>query len=164
MQLGKICKGISSTEYYLKRNTLKLWKQAEKYYEEAIQLSESYLGDNELTSPCHKHLGDLFFTAKKYKLAEKEYTTAKHIREKLGLDASEKYAFTKKNLGGCLTESDRANEAIEVLEKACDIVEKLPESPKLNVLLPRTYALLAIAYDLVQKNPRLLTTPIKRWN
>ena len=64
LQLGKICKGISSTEDYLKRNALKTSKQAEKYYEEAIQLSESYLGDNELTSSCHKHLGDLFFTGK----------------------------------------------------------------------------------------------------
>ena len=153
LQLGKICKGISSTEDYLKRNALKTSKQAEKYCEKAIQLSESYLGD-ELTSSCHKHLGDLFFTAKKHKLAEKEYTTAKHMREKLGLDTSENYAFILKNLGGCLRESERANEAIEVLEKACNIVEKLPESPKLeNVLLPRTYALLAIAYDLVQKNP-----------
>ena len=75
------------------------------------------------------------------------------MRENLGLDASEKYAFILKNLGGCLIESERADEAIEVLEKACDIVEKLPESAKLqNVWLIRAYASLAIAYDRVHKN------------
>ena len=75
------------------------------------------------------------------------------MRENLGLDASEKYAFILKNLGGCLVDSERADEAIEALKKACDIVEKLPESAKLqNVWLIRAYASLAIAYDPVHKN------------
>ena len=74
------------------------------------------------------------------------------MREKLDLDASEKYAFILKNLGGCLIESKRANGAFEVLETTCDIVKKLPESAKLqNVWLKRAYTSLAIAYDLVQK-------------
>ena len=123
-------------------------KQAKEYYREAIQLSESYLGDHELTSSCYKHSGDLFFKTKEFQLAENEYTTAKTMREKLDLDVSEKYAFKLKNLGGCLIESERANEAIEVLETACDIVEKLPESAKLqNVWFKRTCTSLAIAYD-----------------
>ena len=74
------------------------------------------------------------------------------MREKLDLDASEKYALILKNIGGCLIERKRANEAIEVLETTCDIVKKLPESAKLqNVWLKRAYTSLAIAYDLVQK-------------
>ena len=154
LQLGKICKTISSTEYYLKgRSSSKTSLiQAKEYYREAIQLSESYLGDHELTSSSYNHSGDLFFKTKEFQLAENEYTTAKTMREKLDLDVSEKYAFILKNLGGCLTESKRANEAIEVLEKAWDIVKKLPESAKLQkVWLKRAYTSLAIAYDLVQK-------------
>ena len=154
LQLGKICKTISSAEYHLneRRSSKTSLKQAKEYYREAIQLSVNYLGDHELTSSCYKHSGDLFFKTKEFQLAENEYTTAKTMREKLDLDASEKYAFILKNLGGCLTESKRANEAIEVLEKACDIVEKLPESAKLqNVWLKRAHTSLAIAYDLVQK-------------
>ena len=117
-----------------------------------MQLSESYLGGHELTSSCYKHSGHLFFKTKEFQLAENEYTTAKTMREKLDLDVSEKYAFILKNLGGCLTESKRANEAIGVLEKACDIVDKLPKSAKLqNVWWKRAYTSLAIAYHLVQK-------------
>ena len=155
LQLGKICRSIGLTERYLKKpNASKTsFGQAKEYYREAIQLSESDLGGHELTSSCYKHSGDLFLTTEEFKLAEKEYTTAKNMRENLGLDASEKYAFILKNLGGCLIESERADEAIEVLEKACDIVEKLPESAKLqNVWLIRAYASLAIAYDRVHKN------------
>ena len=155
LQLGKICRSIGLTERYLKKpNASKTsFGQAKEYYREAIRLSESDLGGHELTSSCYKHSGDLFLTTEEFKLAEKEYTTAKNMRENLGLDASEKYAFILKNLGGCLIESERADEAIEVLEKACDIVEKLPESAKLqNVWLIRAYASLAIAYDRVHKN------------
>ena len=55
------------------------------------------------------------------------------MREKMDLDASEKYALILKNLGGCLIERKR-------------------ESAKLqNVWLKRAYTSLAIAYDLVQK-------------
>ena len=155
LQLGKICKTISSTQYHLrKRNdSITSLKQAKEYFRQAIKLSQDTLGEHELTSSCYKHSGDLFFTTKKFELAVKEYTIAKDMREKLELDASEKYVFILKNLGGCLTECKRGNEAIEVLEKACDIVKKLPESAKLeNVWWIRAYTSLAIAYDLVQKN------------
>ena len=165
LQLGKICRSIGLTERHLKKpNASKTsFRQAKEYYREAIQLSESDLGGHELTLSCYKHSGDLFLTTQEFNLAEKEYTTAKNMRENLGLDTSEKYAFILKNLGGCLIErtvfnrKTRAKEAIEVLEKACDIFKKLPERPKLqNVLLPRTYALLAIAYDLAQKYPEAI--------
>ena len=161
LQLGKICTSIGETERDLKKSNASKtsFSKAKEYYREAIQLSESDLGDHELTSSCYKHSGDLFLTTKEFNLAEKEYTTAKNMRENLGLDASEKYAFILKNLGGCLIErtvfnrETRVKEAIEVLEKACDIVEKLPKSAKMeNVLLPSAYASLAIAYDLTQKD------------
>ena len=95
LQLGKICKTISSAEYHLneRRSSKTSLKQAKEYYREAIQLSESYLGDQELTSSCYKHSGDLFFKTKEFQLAENEYTTAKTIREKLDLNASEKIRF-----------------------------------------------------------------------
>ena len=161
LQLGKICTSIGEAERDLKKSNASKtsFSKANEYYREAIQLSESDLGGHELTSSCYKHSGDLFLTTKEFNLAEKEYTTAKNMRENVGLDTSEKYAFILKNLGGCLIEKTvfnretRAKEAIEVLEKACDIGEKLPKSAKLeNVLLPRAYASLAIAYDLAQKN------------
>ena len=162
LQLGKMCAIIGETECDLNNSEASKtsFSKAEEYYREAIQLSESDLGGHELTSSCYKHSGDLFLATKEFDLAEKEYTTAKNMRENLGLDASEKYACILKNLGRCLIEitmynrETRAKEAIEVLEKACDIIEKLPKSAKLeNVLLPRAYASLAIAYDLTQKNP-----------
>ena len=105
MQLGKICKTIISAKYHLKerKSSKTSLKQAKEYYRKAIQLSESDLGGH------NKHSGDLFLTTEEFKLAEKEYTTAKNMRENLGLDASEKYAFILKNLGGCLVDSERAD-------------------------------------------------------
>ena len=155
LQLGKICTSIGETERDLKKSNASKtsFSKAKEYYREAIQLSESDLGGHELTSSCYKHSGDLFLTTEEFKLAEKEYTTAKNMCENLGLDASEKYAFILKNLGECLVDSERADEAIEALEKACDIVEKLPKSAKMeNVLLPSAYASLAVAYNLTQKD------------
>ena len=157
LQLGKICKAISSTEHHLrKRNESQTsLTQAKEYYKEAIQLSQDTLGEHELTSSCYKHSGDLFLKTKEFELAEKEYTTAKDMREKLELDASEKYVFILKNLGGCLLECKRGGKAIEVLEEAFGIAEKLPKSAKLeNVWWIRAYTSLAIAYNLVQKNDK----------
>ena len=127
-------------------------EQAQTYYTEAIQLSQDNLGDHELTSSCYKHLGDLLLTMKKHKFAEKEYNTAKIMRENLGLDASEGYVFLLNNLGACLAESKRAHEAIEVLEKARDMAEKLGESNERTVCKTKVYATLAIAYDLVEND------------
>ena len=157
LQLGKICKAISSTEHHLrKRNESQTsLTQAKEYYKEAIELSQDTLGEHELTSSCYKHSGDLFLKTKEFELAEKEYTTAKDMREKLELDASEKYVFILKNLGGCLLECKRGGKAIEVLEEAFGIAKKLPKSAKLeNVWWIRAYTSLAIAYNLVQKNDK----------
>ena len=147
LQLGNICKGIGSTEYRSKNQ-----EQVEEYYREALQLSHDNFGDHELTSSCHKYLGDLFFTVKKrtLMLAEEEYTIAKKMREDLRLDASERHVFLLNNLGKCLSENNRAKEAIEVLESARDTAEKLAESNEPNVCKTKVYTSLAIAYDLVR--------------
>ena len=155
LQLGSTCKAISSAEYRSQNQEASKTsrEQAEKYYREALQLSHDNFGDHELTSSCHKNLGDLFLTMKKHDLAEKEYTTAKSIRENLGLDASERHVLLLNNLGKCLSETNRANEATEVLEIARDMAEKLAESNEPTARKTKVYTSLAIAYDLVQKYP-----------
>ena len=151
LHLGSTCKGISSAEYILNNQdaSKKSLEQAEEYYRKAIKLSEDELGDHELTSSCHKCLGDLFFTIKKHKLmlAEKEYTIAKKMREDLRLDASERHVLLLNNLGKCLSETKRAKEAIKVLESARDTAEKLAESDEPTVCMTKVYTSLAIAYD-----------------
>ena len=152
LHLGHTYKSISSTKYYLKDDSSETsLERAEKCYKEAIQLSQKELGEHELTSSCHKDLGDLFSKIDKYVLAEKEYTTAKQIREKVGLDASERHVLLLNNLGMSLSKTDRANAAIKVLEKARDTAEKLAESDEPNRCKAKVYASLAIAYDLEQK-------------
>ena len=154
LRLGSTCKGISSAEYILNNQdaSKKSLEQAEEYYRKAIKLSQDELGDHELTSSCHKCLGDLFFTIKKHTLmlAEKEYTIAKKMREDLRLDASERHVLLLNNLGKCLSETNRAEEANEVLESARDTAEKLAESDEPNVCKTKVYTSLAIAYDLVR--------------
>ena len=153
--LGSTCKAISSAEYRSQNQEASKTslEQAEKYYREALQLSCDNFGDHELTSSCHKNLGDLFLTMKKHDFAEKEYTTAKSIRENLGLDGNERHVLLLNNLGKCLSETDRANEAIENLEIARDIAEKLAESNEPTARKTKVYTSLAIAYNLVQKYP-----------
>ena len=151
LQLGKICKSVGSTERYLKKpSQYKTLQQAEKCYKKATELSEMHLGDHELTSSCYKDLGDLFLTQKNHDLAEQKYTTATTMRENLALDASERYVYLLNNRGGCLTETKRANEAIEVLERARYTAEKLAESDEPNDCKTKVYKSLAIAYDLEQ--------------
>ena len=153
LHLGNTWKMIARTEYCLNKNNASETSKAkaEEYYREAIKLSQGKLGDHELSSSCHKSLGDQFFTMKKHKLAEKEYTIAKNIREKLGLDASERHVLLLNNLGKCLSETDRAEEAIEILESARDTAEKLAENDELTVCMTKVYASLAFANNLVQK-------------
>ena len=151
LHLGHTYKSISSTKSYLKDDSSKTsLEQAENCYKEAIQLSQKELGEHELTSSCHKDLGDLFSKIDKYVLAEKEYTNAKKIHEKVGLDASERHVLLLNNLGMCLSKTDRASDAIEVLEKARNTAEKLAESDEPNRCKAKVYASLAIAYDLKQ--------------
>ena len=149
LHLGSTCKVTSSTQYILNNQdaSKKSLEQAEEYYRKAIKLSQDELGDHELTSSCHKCLGDLFFTIHKLMLAEKEYTVAKKMREDLRLDASERHVLLLNNLGKCLSETNRAKRAIEVLECARDTAEKLAESDEPNVCMTKVYTSLAIAYD-----------------
>ena len=159
LHLGNACKKIFGTARFLKKGVKAnaSLKEAKRYYEEAIQLSEENLGEHELTSSCYKPLGDLYLTDDKPDLAEKMYTTAKNMRENLGLDASERYVFLLNNLAGCLTKNGRINEAIEVLEKARDTAEKLAQGDKLPVCQTRVYGSLAIAYDSLRKNSDAVT-------
>ena len=154
LQLGQVYKMISTSKHFLgkKAESEKSCEIAEEYYREAIRLSKNDLGDHELTSSCYKSLGDLFLKIKKPDLAEKEYTTAKELRENLGFDASERHVFLLNNLGQCLTLYKRANEAIEILESARDMAEKLAESDEPNVCKTKVYTSLAIAYDSVEKD------------
>ena len=153
LHLGNVCKFISGTERSLNReNEVAInipFKQAQKNYEEAVRLSQNDLGQHELTSCCYKNLGDLLLDNPK--LAEEKYTTAKSMRENLGLDASEKHVLVLNNLGKCLRETDRVDEAIEVLESARDTAEKLAESDEPTFCKTKVYTSLAIAYNLVQE-------------
>ena len=150
--LGNAWKRIASTNKFLKHTTdcKDANEKARTFYEEAIQLSQEDLGEHELTSSCYKNFGDLLLIDKP-KLAEMMYTTAKKMRENLGLDASERHVFLLNNLGQCLTKDKRGNEAIKVLESARDMAEKLAESDEPNVCKAKVYGSLAIAYDSVEK-------------
>ena len=153
LHLGNVCKFISGTERSLNReNEVAInipFKQAQKNYEEAVRLSQNDLGQHELTSWCYKNLGDLLLDNPK--LAEKKYTIAKSMRETLGLDASERHVLVLNNLGKCLRETYRVDEAIEVLESARDKAQKLAESDEPTFCKTKVYTSLAIAYNLVQK-------------
>ena len=147
LQLGTTCKFISSAEYFLKNEKAsnKSLEQAEKYYREALQLSEENFGEHELTSFCYKNLGDLYLKNRKPNKAVKEYTTAKKMRENLGLNASESHVLLLNNLGKCLS-FNRDNTAIEILNNARDMAEKLVESDEPNMCKTKVYTSLAIAY------------------
>ena len=146
MHLGTECKVIFTNERYLK-NTSEAdaaFEQAEKYYRDAIELSKVNLGEEHLlTLWIYKNLADLFLTDKKHDQAEEMYTLAINISQNLGLDATEKYVLLLKNLGVCLTESDRASEAIQILKRAREIAEKLAESNEPNECTLKVYTSLA---------------------
>ena len=152
LKLRNICKIISATKYFLgEGNETKSWtKQAQKHYTEATKLSQDHLGKHDLTSACFKYHGDFFFKIKELNKAEEYYSTAKEMRENLGLDASEKHALLLNNLGHCLTKTNRAEEAIKILENACDLAEKLAESDEPSMCKAKIYTSLAIAYDSIQ--------------
>ena len=128
----------------------KMSEKAEKCYTEAIRLSREDLGDHELTSSCYKSLGDLFLKIGEPEEAEKQYNTAKEMRENLKLDASERHVLLLNNLGNSLTNSARRNEAIEHLENTRDTAEKLAENDQPNKLKAKVYTSLAIAYHSLQ--------------
>ena len=152
LHLGHACKLISSTESYLGKTdkSKKSSEKANRCYTEAKGLSKKDLGDHELTAYCYKSLGDLFLKMRKPELAEKEYTTAKEMRGNLELDASKSHVFLLNNLGKCLTECKRPNEAIELLESARDMAEKLGENDEPNDYKAKIYTSLAFAYNSVK--------------
>ena len=123
------------------------FKKAETYYRDAIILSKNNLGEHQLTSWCHKTLGDLFLTNKEPEQAEEMYMSAKKMLENLDLDTSEEYVLLLRNHGICLTESNRAEKAVEVLKKARDNAEKLAESDEPTVCKTKVYTSLVIAYQ-----------------
>lgn len=147
--LGKVCKYISASERFLKKENKNAWEQARKYFEEAVQLSQEHLGEHELTSSCYKHLGDLLFD--KREMAEEFYTTAREMQEQLGLDASERHVRLLNNLGKYLRETGNQIKAIEVLKSARDTAEKLAENDEPTVWKTKVYTSLALTYDLVGK-------------
>ena len=156
LNLGHIYKIISSTESCLGKRyeSKKSLEKAENCYREAIRLSKNGLGHHELTSSCYKSLGDLFLKMRKPELAEKEYTTAKKMRENLGLDTSKRHVFLLNNLGKCLTECTRPNEAIELLEIARDKAEKLAENDEPADYKAKIYTSLAIAHNSLKKGSK----------
>jgi tetratricopeptide (TPR) repeat protein len=148
LHLGNICKIISVAEYHLKKkydseNSL---RHAQQYYEEAIQLSKEHLGKHELTAACYKSLGDLFLRSNP-KSAEKNYTIATEMRENLGLDASERHVRLLNNLGKSLMMINRLNKAIEVLQNARDMAEKLADSDDPNETKAKVYTSLVFAHE-----------------
>jgi tetratricopeptide (TPR) repeat protein len=148
LHLGTECKIISTTEYYLyktndSKNSL---RHAEMYYEEAIELSQEHLGEHELTAACYKSLGDLYLRINP-KSAEESYTIAKEMRENLGLDASERHVQLLNNLGKNLAMINRLDKAIEVLQNARDMAEKLADSDDPNKCKAKVYTSLAFAHD-----------------
>jgi tetratricopeptide (TPR) repeat protein len=158
--LGNTWKKIASSSEKLLQPTMdceNATKKVQECYEEAIELSEEHLGEHELTSSCYKNFGDLFLTIEKHNLAQEKYTTAKRMRENLGLNASVRHVFLLNNLGQCFTKSTRAKEGIKILENARDMAEKLAESDEPNVCKTKVYTSLAIAYDSEGKHSDAVT-------
>ena len=67
------------------------------------------------------------------------------MQECLGLESNERHAFLLRNLGKCLTEINRADQAIEILESARDIAEKLVENDEPTQCKVKIYTSLAVA-------------------
>ena len=140
------------------------FKKAETYYRDAIKLSKNNLGEHQLTSWCHKTLGDLFLTNKEPEQAEEVYMSAKSMLENLDLDTSEEYVLLLRNHGICLTESNRAEKAVEVLNKARNNAKKLAESDELTVCKRKSIHAWLLHTDHYAIILTLVTTPTKPLN
>ncbi|CAB3978152.1 E3 ubiquitin- ligase DZIP3 [Paramuricea clavata] len=101
--------------------------RAKSFYNRALSSAKELLGDHKLTSACHKYLGDLYFTMRKYKEALPHYSAAIQLRRKLQLDSNEPFVYLLKNYGLCLSYLLRFNESVDVLNEARDIADKLAE-------------------------------------
>ena len=148
LQLGSVRKKIATRYYYRKdkRKNKESMEGARKYYEEAIQQAEEYLGEHEETSACYTSLGHLFFTERKSKNAMEYYKKARHMRETLKLDTSEAYVYLLNNIAKCLMFTSGHDEATEILEKARDLAEKLAGDDDLTSCKGKVYASLAENY------------------
>jgi tetratricopeptide (TPR) repeat protein len=177
LKLGNICKMIAASQYHFENTPefKKLFEEAVKHCSEAIELSQNNLGEHELTSSCYKYLGDVFLKGRKPSDAESKYKDAKKIRENLGLNVNERHVNLLNNLGRCLTVNRRTDEAVEVLEGACDMAVKIGEINDANVSRIKVYVSLAIAYDSAKNYVKAVeyankalkfeeTKLIARWN
>ncbi|XP_028405131.1 uncharacterized protein LOC114527630 [Dendronephthya gigantea] len=154
LQLGNVCKLISTTGNFV--------EQAQEYYKEATKLSRDNFGDHELTSHGYKTHGDLYLKIDEYDKAKVNYTLAKEMREKLGLDANKKHVSLLNNLGICLRKNKQQSKAIEVLESARDMAEKLAESDEPNRCKSKVYTNLALAHNAVQNGSQYAANYAKK--
>ncbi len=83
------------------------------------------------------------------------------MREDLGLDASKGHGFLLNNLGKCLTKCKRPKKAIELLESARDMAEKLADNDEPTDYKANIYTHLALAYNSLKDSEN---TPKKRWS
>jgi tetratricopeptide (TPR) repeat protein len=177
LKLGNICKMIAASQYHFENTPefRNFFEEAVKHCSEAIELSQNNLGEHELTSSCYKYLGDVFLKGRKPLDAESKYKDAKKIRENLGLNVNERHVNLLNNLGRCLTVNRRTDEAVEVLEGACDMAVKIGEINDANVSRIKVYVSLAIAYDSAKNYVKAVeyankalkfeeTKLIARWN
>jgi tetratricopeptide (TPR) repeat protein len=70
--------------------------------------------------------------------------------QNLGLDTSERHVYLLNNLGKSLTMINRLDKAIEVLQNARDMAEKLADSNDPNVCKAKVYTSLVFAHDKAQ--------------
>ena len=156
IQLGNLWKKISAKQYGrgAKEDGEKSSKQAEEYLKEAEEKAKNNLGKHELTLACYKSLGDLFLQSKQNEAAMKYLNVARNMREELKLNSSEHYVVLLNNIGKCLLFLERYTDAIEILEKACSIDEKLVEDNQPTVSKGKVYTSLAMAYKKSNTFPK----------
>ena len=96
------------------------------FYYETLGKSKQYLGDHELTLNCYKRLGDIMLEKERNEDALGYYNKAEETRQVLGItDSSVSSVYFLENRGSCLSNLRRHQEAVQVLKKACGIIEKL---------------------------------------
>ena len=98
---------------------------AYEHYKRALMLVDKYMGDHELKSTCYKLLGDLFLDWRKPEEALTYYGHAKSMHNKLRFDASEGIVYLLKNYGLCFDRLGQVDKAMQQLNEARDIADKL---------------------------------------
>ena len=95
------------------------------HYKDTLMLVEKYLGDHELKSIWYKYIGDLYLTWGKNEEALTCYGNAKSMHNKLRFDASEGIVYLLKNYGLCFDRLGQVDKAMQQLNEARDIPDKL---------------------------------------